>query len=35
MCELCTKGTVGDEFHYLLECDLFVENRRKLLDGNL
>ena len=35
MCELCTKGTVGDDFHCLLECDLSVENIRKLLDGNL
>jgi len=33
--ELNTKGTIGDEFHYLLECDFFAEFRRKVLYRNL
>ena len=35
ICELCTKGTIGYEFDYLLDCDFFAENRRKCLDRNL
>ena len=23
ICELCTKGAIGDELHYLLEWDFF------------
>ena len=26
-CELCDKDTIGDEFHYLLECTFFQRDR--------
>ena len=27
ICNLCTKTILGDEFHYLFECDFFNETR--------
>ena len=30
-CKLCEKNDVGDEFHYLLECPVFKEERLKFL----
>ena len=30
-CLLCTKDTVGDEFHYTLECPYFSRQRRALI----
>jgi len=35
ICELCTKGTNGDKFHYLLEWDFFADKRRNMLVRNL
>ena len=32
-CNLCTSNTLGDEFHYILECPSLL-NDRKLLLGN-
>ena len=29
ICTLCSRGSIGDEFHYLFECDAFT-NVRKL-----
>lgn len=33
ICNHCNKNTVGDEFHYVLECPFFM-NERKTLLGN-
>ena len=30
-CNLCTGNLLGDEFHYLLECTYFTEERKKYL----
>ena len=30
-CNLCTRNMLGDEFHYLLECEYFIEERKKYL----
>ena len=30
-CNLCTGNMLGDEFHYLLECKYFIEERKKYL----
>ena len=30
-CNLCTGNMLGDEFHYLLECTYFTEERKKYL----
>ena len=32
LCTLCTRQTLGDEYHYILECPYFHENRTRLLD---
>ena len=31
-CQLCDSA-VGDEYHYLLECQYFCSNRKRLLNG--
>ena len=31
ICTKCTSGDVGDEFHYVLCCELFNDDRRRLL----
>ena len=31
-CLKCNSNSVGDEFHYLLECDLFKEDRHRLVE---
>ena len=31
ICNLCNEGLVGDEFHYLLECNYFNDDRKNLL----
>ena len=31
ICTLCDEGLVGDEFHYLLECSYFNDERKNLL----
>ena len=30
-CELCDKDTIGDEFHYLLECTFFQRDRERFV----
>ena len=30
-CNLCTTNSIGDEFHYLLECPYFKHDRRRLI----
>ena len=30
-CHLCEQNTIGDEFHYLFECDKFVNDRVKYI----
>ena len=31
-CNLCSTNSLGDEFHYLLECTFFTHQRRKYID---
>ena len=31
LCNLCTGNLLGDEFHHLLECTYFTEERKKYL----
>ena len=31
LCLLCNKGLIGDEFHYILECTYFVNDRKMFL----
>ena len=31
-CPLCSANTLGDEFHYLLECSYFNTQRQKYID---
>ena len=31
LCNLCNFGIIGDEFHYLFECDYFKESRDKYI----
>ena len=31
-CELCNKNDLGDEYHYLLRCSFFVNERRTYID---
>ena len=31
LCDLCNKNALGDEFHYLLECEFFKNERKKIL----
>ena len=31
LCTLCNCGDIGDEFHYIFNCQTFVEQRRKFL----
>ena len=33
ICNLCTKILLGDEFHYLFECDFFYESMNNTLKG--
>ena len=33
-CQLCTKPDIGDEFHYLLCCEFFEPERKRLLKPN-
>ena len=30
-CTICDKNTLGDEFHYLMECHFFKRDRERLL----
>jgi hypothetical protein len=32
-CRLCTINTLGDEYHYLLECPFFSNKRSKYIPG--
>ena len=34
LCKKCSLGEIGDEFHYLLVCPFFKNERKKLLDKN-
>ena len=34
ICTLCNAGLIGDEFHYLLECTYFNDNRKNFLGEN-
>ena len=34
-CLKCNNNCIGDEYHYILECKLFENNRKKLIDKNL
>lgn len=34
VCTLCEQNHIGDEFHYLFECNYFIEERRKYLVRN-
>ena len=31
VCTICHRNTLGDEFHYILECDAFKEDRKILI----
>ena len=31
VCEICTSGDIGDEYHYLLVCTTFSEKRKECL----
>ncbi|KAJ8039258.1 hypothetical protein HOLleu_16914 [Holothuria leucospilota] len=31
LCELCTSGSIGDEFHYLFQCTAFKSDREHFL----
>ena len=33
-CKLCRDDVIGDEYHYLLNCSFFIEERRKYIDQN-
>ena len=33
-CLLCNSGDIGDEFHYILECTYFSEERKECIDEN-
>ena len=33
-CNMCDMNTVGDELHYLLECPLFLDERKKYIAPN-
>ena len=33
VCSLCNQGLIGDEYHYLLECQSFNEERRQYLEN--
>ena len=30
-CTICDRGEVGDEYHYIMNCPVFLEDRNKLL----
>ena len=30
-CEKCSKNAIGDEFHYIQECDAYEEKRNMLI----
>ena len=32
ICQLCERGVIGDEYHYIFECDFFHETRAKYFD---
>ena len=32
-CTSCSKNDVGDEFHYLFDCDHFISDRKKFLSS--
>ena len=34
ICTLCNAGLIGDEFHYLLECTYFNDDRKNFLGEN-
>ena len=31
LCKLCTENEIGDEFHYLLKCPYFTEDRNMFI----
>ena len=31
ICPLCDTNTIGDEFHYILQCRYFEQNRKHLI----
>ena len=33
ICKLCTNQNIGDEFHYVFECNFFANERKKYLDA--
>ena len=35
LCKLCQKQEISDEFHYIMECQFFTENRTQLMSRNL
>lgn len=35
ICDLCNLGELGDEFHYLFNCDYFKQERSKFLPIHL
>jgi hypothetical protein len=35
ICDLCSLGELGDEFHYLFSCDYFKKERYKFLPHDL
>ena len=35
ICELCRLHTIGDEFHYMLECTYFEDTRKVYLPRGL
>lgn len=35
ICNLCNNSSIGDEFHFLLECSYFDHLRKKFIDKNL
>ena len=34
ICNLCDKKEIGDEFHYILECNYFNNIRNKYIDNH-
>ena len=30
-CKVCSSDSIGDEFHYIFECDYFTESREKYI----
>ena len=32
ICNLCDENIIGDEFHYILECNYFNNVRKKYID---